>query len=123
MNLMLTSVMAILYVYMWFYWLFQNLDQLEDAKDLDENGGVHVLLKTLLSLSYLRSILMKGLESGLRNDAPDSAIAMRQKVILSKHNWESMCWNWMHVFQLNSLSMFCSGVFVKLGLRIIRLYC
>jgi len=40
----------------------------------------------LLSLSYLRSILMKGLESGLRNDAPDSAIAMRQKVILSKHN-------------------------------------
>lgn len=57
----------------------KNLDQLEDAKDLDENGGVHVLLKTLLSLSYLRSILMKGLESGLRNDAPDSAIAMRQK--------------------------------------------
>ena len=90
MDLWLTSVMAIWYVNMWFYWFSQNLDQLEDAKDLDENGGVQVLLKTLLSLSYLRSILMKGLESGLRNDAPDSAIAMRQKVILSKHNWESM---------------------------------
>jgi phosphoglucan,water dikinase len=30
---------------------------------------------------------MKGLESGLRNDAPDSAIAVRQKVILSKHKY------------------------------------
>jgi phosphoglucan,water dikinase len=59
------------------------LDQLEDAKDLDKNGGSQVLLKTLQSLSSLRSFLMKGLESGLRNDAPDTAIAMRQKVFLS----------------------------------------
>jgi phosphoglucan, water dikinase len=59
------------------------LDQREDAKDLDKNGGIHVLLKTLQSLSSLRSFLMKGLESGLRNDAPDAAIAMRQKVIFS----------------------------------------
>uniref|UniRef100_K3YQ81 Uncharacterized protein n=1 Tax=Setaria italica TaxID=4555 RepID=K3YQ81_SETIT len=56
-----------------------NLDQLEDAKDLDKIGGSQVLLKTLQSLSSLRSFLMKGLESGLRNDAPDTAIAMRQK--------------------------------------------
>nr|CAB3448638.1 unnamed protein product [Digitaria exilis] len=57
----------------------KNLDQLEDAKDLDKNGGIQVLLKTLQSLSSLRSFLIKGLESGLRNDAPDTAIAMRQK--------------------------------------------
>jgi len=57
------------------------LDQWEDAKDLDKNGGIQVLLKTLQSLSSLRSFLMKGLESGLRNDALDAAIAMRQKVI------------------------------------------
>ncbi|TKW38314.1 hypothetical protein SEVIR_1G107000v4 [Setaria viridis] len=57
----------------------KNLDQLEDAKDLDKIGGSQVLLKTLQSLSSLRSFLMKGLESGLRNDAPDTAIAMRQK--------------------------------------------
>jgi len=59
------------------------LDQWEDAKDLDKNGGIQVLLKTLQSLSSLRSFLRKGLESGLRNDAPDAAIAMRQKVIFS----------------------------------------
>ncbi|CAO2041269.1 unnamed protein product [Urochloa humidicola] len=57
----------------------KNLDQLEVAKDLDKSGGIQVLLKTLQSLSSLRSFLMKGLESGLRNDAPDTAIAMRQK--------------------------------------------
>ncbi|KAL6854389.1 hypothetical protein ACP4OV_019292 [Aristida adscensionis] len=51
----------------------RSLDQLENVKDLD------VLIKTLQSLSSLRSFLMKGLESGLRNDAPDTAIAMRQK--------------------------------------------
>jgi len=61
----------------------QNLDEREDAKDLDKNGGIQVLLKTLQSLFSLRSFLMKGLESGLRNDAPDAAIAMRQKVIFS----------------------------------------
>lgn len=64
------------------------MDQLEDAKDLDKNGGIQVLLKTLQSLSSLRSFLMKGLESGLRNDAPDTAIAMRQKVILSNRTDE-----------------------------------
>ncbi|KAL6643462.1 hypothetical protein ACP70R_018228 [Stipagrostis hirtigluma subsp. patula] len=57
----------------------KSLDQLEDVKDLHKNGGFDVLLKTLQSLSSLRSFLTKGLESGLRNDAPDTAIAMRQK--------------------------------------------
>ena len=32
------------------------------------------------SLNALRGVIVKGLESGLRNDAPDAAIAMRQKV-------------------------------------------
>ena len=60
---------------------FQSLDEVEDVKDLDKNASIQVLMKTLQSLSSLRSVLMKGLESGLRNDATDAGIAMRQKVI------------------------------------------
>ncbi|KAK2405742.1 Phosphoglucan, water dikinase, chloroplastic [Trifolium repens] len=41
--------------------------------------GIKLLFKTMESLNALRDIIVKGLESGLRNDAPDSAIAMRQK--------------------------------------------
>lgn len=41
---------------------------------------VDKLLKPMQALNSLREVLMKGLESGLRNDASDSAIAMRQKV-------------------------------------------
>lgn len=44
--------------------------------------GINPLFKTMESLNALRDIIVKGLESGLRNDAPDSAIAMRQKVRL-----------------------------------------
>ena len=53
---------------------FQSLDQVDAA-------NIQVVMKTLQSLSSLRSVLMKGLESGLRNDATDAGIAMRQKVI------------------------------------------
>ncbi|XP_015698644.1 phosphoglucan, water dikinase, chloroplastic isoform X2 [Oryza brachyantha] len=56
----------------------RSLDQVDNT-DLDKNYIIQVLMTTLQSLSSLRSILMKGLESGLRNDAPDNAIAMRQK--------------------------------------------
>ncbi|XP_057732609.1 phosphoglucan, water dikinase, chloroplastic [Arachis stenosperma] len=61
---------------------------LECKKDLDaalestsdsEEKGIKLLFKTMESLNALREIIVKGLESGLRNDAPDSAIAMRQK--------------------------------------------
>ncbi|XP_014513502.1 phosphoglucan, water dikinase, chloroplastic [Vigna radiata var. radiata] len=40
---------------------------------------IKLLFKTMESLNVLRETIVKGLESGLRNDAPDSAIAMRQK--------------------------------------------
>jgi len=43
---------------------------------------IKLLFKTMESLNVLRETIVKGLESGLRNDAPDSAIAMRQKVTL-----------------------------------------
>lgn len=65
---------------LWLCWLSQILDQ---SGDLDKNGSIKVLMETLQALSALRSFMIKGLESGLRNDAPDTAIAMRQKVILS----------------------------------------
>ncbi|GJN13331.1 hypothetical protein PR202_gb00023 [Eleusine coracana subsp. coracana] len=57
----------------------KRLDQSGDAKDLDKNVSIKVLMETLQALSSLRSFLIKGLESGLRKDAPDTAIAMRQK--------------------------------------------
>lgn len=48
-------------------------------------------MNVLESLTNLRSMIVKGLESGLRNDAPDTAIAMRQKVyyfIFIKHVYD-----------------------------------
>lgn len=58
----------------------QSLENLEERGNSLENGGVDILMNTLQSLTNLRSLIVKGLESGLRNDAPDAAIAMRQKV-------------------------------------------
>ncbi|KAG8481242.1 hypothetical protein CXB51_026060 [Gossypium anomalum] len=55
---------------------------LECKKSLDAaegSGSVLDLIKTMRSLGALREVIVKGLESGLRNDAPDAAIAMRQK--------------------------------------------
>ncbi|KAJ0092874.1 hypothetical protein Patl1_26203 [Pistacia atlantica] len=51
----------------------KNLDSLEESSNIME------LIKTMRSLNALRATIVKGLESGLRNDAPDAAIAMRQK--------------------------------------------
>ncbi|KAG5252100.1 phosphoglucan, water dikinase [Salix suchowensis] len=51
----------------------KNLDASEESHNIFE------LIKTMRSLNDLRDIIVKGLESGLRNDAPDAAIAMRQK--------------------------------------------
>lgn len=52
---------------------------LVNMQEKDNFGGVDILMSTLQSLTILRSLIVKGLESGLRNDAPDAAIAMRQK--------------------------------------------
>ncbi|XP_042390095.1 phosphoglucan, water dikinase, chloroplastic-like [Zingiber officinale] len=57
----------------------KNLEKLQEEECFIENGGVESLLETLQSLTNIRSLLLRGLESGLRNDAPDTAIAMRQK--------------------------------------------
>ncbi|XP_052189149.1 phosphoglucan, water dikinase, chloroplastic isoform X2 [Diospyros lotus] len=56
----------------------KSLDRLEETS-LRENNGKDLLVKTIQSLSDLREVIVNGLESGLRNDAPDAAIAMRQK--------------------------------------------
>ncbi|KAL9232718.1 hypothetical protein vseg_007793 [Gypsophila vaccaria] len=58
-----------------FLLLKKKLDDMEGPQDKEADK----LLDVILSLSSLREVLMKGLESGLRNDASDSAIAMRQK--------------------------------------------
>jgi len=57
----------------------QSLDDLEGS-DKNVKKEADQLLKAMQSLNSLRDALIKGLESGLRNDAPDAAIAMRQKV-------------------------------------------
>ncbi|KAI3924013.1 hypothetical protein MKW92_027484 [Papaver armeniacum] len=62
----------------------KSLDKLDDSSNFLNNGGVDILVKTLQSLMGLRATLLKGLESGIRNDAPDTAIATRQKWRLSE---------------------------------------
>ncbi|KAK9082642.1 hypothetical protein Scep_029113 [Stephania cephalantha] len=57
----------------------KSLDKLKESSELFKDVGINALMKTLQSLTSLRAVLVKGLESGLRNDAPDTAIAMRQK--------------------------------------------
>lgn len=56
------------------YLCFQSLDA------SGESSSVLELIKTMRSLASLRESIIKELNSGLRNDAPDAAIAMRQKV-------------------------------------------
>ncbi|XP_073118655.1 phosphoglucan, water dikinase, chloroplastic [Henckelia pumila] len=55
------------------------LDNMEGSDNIAENGWISVLMKTIQAMNDLRKEIIKGLESGLRNDAPDAAIAMRQK--------------------------------------------
>lgn len=47
---------------------------------ISQSEWIRVLMKTIQALNDLRQDIAKGLESGLRNDAPDTAIATRQKV-------------------------------------------
>ncbi|KAH0855550.1 LOW QUALITY PROTEIN: hypothetical protein HID58_007906 [Brassica napus] len=55
---------------------FLNVKRLDAS---GESSNVLELIKTMHSLASLRETIVKELNSGLRNDAPDAAIAMRQK--------------------------------------------
>ncbi|KAL7616018.1 hypothetical protein Lser_V15G02690 [Lactuca serriola] len=55
------------------------LDNFQGTPEVSKGNGVEILMNTIKSLNSLREIVTKGLESGIRNDAPDTAIAMRQK--------------------------------------------
>ncbi|XP_023526016.1 phosphoglucan, water dikinase, chloroplastic-like isoform X2 [Cucurbita pepo subsp. pepo] len=57
----------------------KNLDAADELGSSFQNQGTALVFKTIQSLNALREILIRGLESGLRNDASDTAIAMRQK--------------------------------------------
>ncbi|KAK4433654.1 Phosphoglucan, water dikinase, chloroplastic [Sesamum alatum] len=57
----------------------QALDHMNSSNSISQSEWMRVLMKTIQALSNLRQEIAKGLESGLRNDAPDAAIAMRQK--------------------------------------------
>lgn len=69
----------------------QRLEILQETGNSVANGGFDVMMNALQSLTDLRSIIVKGLESGLRNDAPDAAIAMRQKWRLCEIGLEDYC--------------------------------
>ncbi|KAL6504566.1 Phosphoglucan, water dikinase, chloroplastic [Orobanche gracilis] len=60
------------------------LDNMDSSSNCSESESMKVLMKTIQALDDLRQEIVKGLESGIRNDAPDSAIAMRQKWRLSE---------------------------------------
>lgn len=53
---------------------------MDEKHNVSESERTGSLVRTINSLNALREVIVKGLESGLRNDAPDAAIAMRQKV-------------------------------------------
>ncbi|KAI5077777.1 hypothetical protein GOP47_0007601 [Adiantum capillus-veneris] len=55
----------------------KRLGDAEGSAGMDK--GTDDIIGTMHALTGLRAALLKGLESGLRNDASDSSIAMRQK--------------------------------------------
>lgn len=61
---------------------YQALDNVSEIMNAVDNEVMGLLFKTIQSMNSIREVIVKGLESGLRNDAPDAAIAMRQKVIM-----------------------------------------
>ncbi|KAF9600452.1 hypothetical protein IFM89_009367 [Coptis chinensis] len=75
-----------------------------------KKDGADLLMKALQSLFSLRTLLMKGLESGLRNDSPDAAIAMRQKWRLCEIGLEDYSFVLLSSLSVwgNALWIFCS---------------
>ncbi|KAG5588688.1 hypothetical protein H5410_049122 [Solanum commersonii] len=57
----------------------KELVRLDEKHNVSETERTGILVRTINSLNDLREVIAKGLESGLRNDAPDVSIAMRQK--------------------------------------------
>lgn len=57
----------------------KELVTLDEKHNVSETERTGFLVRTINSLNALREVIAKGLESGLRNDAPDASIAMRQK--------------------------------------------
>ncbi|KAL3845584.1 hypothetical protein ACJIZ3_002987 [Penstemon smallii] len=55
------------------------LDNMDASKNISESEWMRVLMKLIQAMHSLRNEIGKGLDSGLRNDAPDAAIALRQK--------------------------------------------
>ena len=97
-----------------------------DANSIDVKGdqGITLLFKTMESLNALREILVRGLESGLRNDASDTAIAMRQKVIMILSDYTENSFGWIHIsgmlelafsIRFDSNSCMYSGASVRLA--------
>lgn len=80
----------------------KKLDKLQESENAVESRAIDLLMNTLQSLVSLREAIANGLESGLRNDAPDAAIAMRQKWRLCEIGLEDYCFVLLSRF-LNSI--------------------
>ncbi|KAH7438540.1 hypothetical protein KP509_04G019300 [Ceratopteris richardii] len=76
--------------------------RLDDVLGAPSDGDTNELIATMHALTGLRAALLKGLESGLRNDASDTSIAMRQKWRLCEIGLED------YMFVL--LSRFCNVI-------------
>ncbi|CAN4090771.1 unnamed protein product [Withania somnifera] len=57
----------------------KELAALDEKRNVSETERTGYLVRTINSLNALREVVANGLESGLRNDASDASIAMRQK--------------------------------------------
>ncbi|KAJ7532990.1 hypothetical protein O6H91_13G028200 [Diphasiastrum complanatum] len=105
-------------------------DFLLKKKNLDEVGqgstnGTAVknadsLISTLHALTSLRAAILKGLNSGLRNDAPDEAIAMRQKWRLCEIGLEDYSFVLLSRF-INALNMAGGATWLAEELRTMKI--
>ncbi|GBG79977.1 hypothetical protein CBR_g30239 [Chara braunii] len=94
-----------------------DAESLPASRDANQRGGIlEILMSTMHVLTGLRAVLLKGLESGLRNDAPDEAVAMRQKWRLSEIGLEDYAFVLLSRF-LNALNDAGGAALLAEGVR------
>ncbi|KAL8172262.1 hypothetical protein V2J09_024066 [Rumex salicifolius] len=70
---------------------FLEHKNISDSSNTSKKEGLDQLTRTIHALNALRETLVKGLENGMGNDAPDDSIAIRQKWRLCEIGLEDYC--------------------------------
>ncbi|CAG9466241.1 unnamed protein product [Pedinophyceae sp. YPF-701] len=86
---------------------FISAKETMDAAEADGSASVQQIMDVLHRLTTVRALLLSGLSSGLRNDAPNSAMVMRQRWRVA----EIKCENFSYVL----LSRFINALEVRGG--------